>query len=143
MSPAEHVAEVLGGRPVLRRNVRTWRDLERLVQEGLPKRSLQSVARRVVEPAASVNAFVYRVVPPATFKRRKRLTPDESERTERLARVVALAEQLWGNEQEARAFLNRPHRLLDDETPLTVARSELGARRIEQLLLDIEHGLPL
>ena len=143
MAPAEHVADILGGRSVLRRTVRTWRDLERAVREGLPRRALQSVARRVIAPGASVSAFVYGVVPPATFKRRARLTHEESERTERLARIAALAEQLWRNPQEARAFLNRPHPLLDDDTPLAVARTELGARRVERLLNDIEHGLPL
>ncbi len=68
---------------------------------------------------------------------------DESQRTERLARVVALAEALWENEREARAFLNRPHPLLEGETPLDVARTELGARRVERLLHDVEHGLSL
>jgi len=128
---------------VLRRTIRTWPDLEGAVRAGLPKRSLQLVARRAVEPGASITAFVYSVVPPATFKRRSRLSAEESERTERLARVVALAETLWDEPLAARAFLNRPHPLLNGRTPLDVARTELGARRVEQLLYDVEHGLPL
>jgi putative toxin-antitoxin system antitoxin component (TIGR02293 family) len=140
---AERVAEVLGGRAVLRRPVHTWSDLDQVVRAGLPKRSLRLVAERAVEPGASVSEFVYTVVPPATFKRRVRLSAEESERTERLARTVAMAEALWGDEHEARAFLNRAHPLLDGDTPLRVARSELGARRVERLLLDVEHGLPL
>lgn len=143
MEVVERVADVLGGRAVLHSRVRTWDELDRLVQAGLPKRSLQLVAERAIEPGASVNEFVYSVVPPATFKRRTRLSPDESERTERLARVVALAEAVWEKEREARAFLNRPHPLLDEETPLNVARTEIGARRVERLLHDVAHGLPL
>ena len=143
MDVIERVAQMLGGTPVLHRHVRTWVDLERVVRAGLPKRSLQLVARRAVEPGASVSAFVYSVVPPATFKRRSRLSVQESERTERLARVVALAESLWGDQHEARAFLNRPHPLLERETPLNVARTEIGARRVEQLLHDVEQGLPV
>lgn len=143
MEVVERVADVLGGRPVLHSRVRTWDELDRVVQAGLPKRSLQLVAERAIEPGASVNEFVYSVVPPATFKRRTRLSADESERTERLARIVALAETVWDHEREARAFLNRPHPLLDGETPLNVARTEIGARRVERLLYDAEHGLPL
>jgi putative toxin-antitoxin system antitoxin component (TIGR02293 family) len=139
----ERVAEMLGGRAVLRKPVRTWSDLDRVVRAGLPKRSLQLVARRAVSPGASVNELVYTVVPPATFKRRSRLSVEESQRTERLARVVALTEALWDDEDQARAFLNRPHPLLGEETPLDVAHSEIGARRVEQLLSDIEHGLPI
>lgn len=123
METAERVARLLGGPAVLRRQVRTWTELDRVVRAGLPRRSLQLVARRVVEPGASVSEFVYSVVPPATFKRRTRLSAEESERTERLARVVALAENLWRDEQEARVFLNRPHPLLENETPLNVART--------------------
>ena len=144
MEVAERVAQVLGGPTVLHRPVRTWSDLDRIVRAGLPKRSLQLVARRAVEPGASVTAFVYRVVPSATFKRRRsKLSVDESQRTERLARVVALTEALWEDESEARTFLNRPHPLLEGETPLEVARTELGARRVEKLLHDVEHGLSL
>jgi putative toxin-antitoxin system antitoxin component (TIGR02293 family) len=143
MEAVERVAQVLGGRAVLQRTVRTWLDLDRLVREGLPKASLQIVARRVVADGESANDLVYSVVPPATFKRRDRLSVDESERTERLARVIALAETVWADQDEARAFLNRPHPLLGDETPLSVARTEIGARRVEQLLSDVEQGLPL
>lgn len=143
MGVPERVAEMLGGRAVLRSTVRTWVDLERLVRAGLPKRSLQLVARRAVEAGEPASEIVYQVVPAATFKRRTRLSTTESERTERLARVVALAESVWDDETEARAFLNRPHPLLDNETPLRVAQSELGARRVERLLYDVEHGLPL
>jgi len=138
----ERVAQMLGGPAILRRRVRTWVDLDDVVRAGLPKRSLQLVAKRVVEPGASVSAFVYSVVPPATFKRRSRLSAQESERTERHARVVALAEAMWRDEYQTRACLNRRHPLLDDETPLSVARTEIGARRVENLLRDVEHGLP-
>ncbi len=143
MEIAERVAAVLGGPAVLQSTVRTWVELDRVVRAGLPKRSLQLVARRALEPGGAVNEFVYSVVPPATFKRRTRLSANESERTERLARVVALAEALWDDDREARAFLSRPHPLLAGETPLNVARTELGARRVERLLHEIEHGLPL
>ena len=56
---------------------------------------------------------------------------------------MALAESLWGDADEARAFLNRPHPLLERETPLNVARTEIGARQVERVLMDVEHGLPV
>lgn len=143
MEAVERVAEVLGGRTVLGTTVRSWSDLERVVRAGLPKRSLQLVARRAVEPGTAPSELVYKVVSPATFKRRDRLSAEESERTERLARIVALAESLWEHEADARAFLNRPHPLLDGATPLNVGQTELGARRVERLLHDVEHGMAL
>jgi putative toxin-antitoxin system antitoxin component (TIGR02293 family) len=92
---------------------------------------------------APTSVLVYAIVPSATFKRRTRLSPDESARTERLARVIALAEAVSGDAEAAREFLNRRHPLLDHETPLAVAHTELGARRVEHLLYAVEHGFPL
>jgi putative toxin-antitoxin system antitoxin component (TIGR02293 family) len=143
MIAVERVADVLGGRSVLKRPVKTWSDLEQVVRDGLPKKSLQVVASRALPSGEPVSSLVYRVVPVATFKRRTRLTPEESARTERLARVVALAESVWNDEEETRDFLNRAHPLLDNRSPLDVASTELGARRVEQLLHSAEHGLPL
>ena len=128
---------------MLKRPVRTWSDLEQVVRDGLPKRALQLVAARALPEGMAASTLVYRVVPSATFKRRTRLTSEESERTERLARIVALAESLWVEDDETRAFLNAPHPLLDDRAPLDVASTELGARRVEQLLHSVEQGLPL
>jgi putative toxin-antitoxin system antitoxin component (TIGR02293 family) len=139
----ERVADVLGGKAVLKRPVRTWSELEQMVRDGLPKRSLQLVASRALPNGEPASSLVYRVVPVATFKRRVRLTPEESARTERLARVVALSESIWNDEDESRAFLNRAHPLLDDRPPIEVAATELGARRVEQLLHSAEQGLPL
>jgi uncharacterized protein (DUF2384 family) len=38
------------------------------------------------------------------------LSPAESERTERLARVVATAEDVWQDREQARRFLTTPMR---------------------------------
>src|SRR5262245_58126920 len=141
MTSAARVVEVLGGPDLLHKTAHSWRELEQIVRAGLPKRSLQLVAQRVCEPGPAPNELVYSIVPAATFKRRKRLSSEESQRTERLARVIAHAESVWGDPDEARSFLNRPHPLLDRRTPLDAARTELGARQVEQLLDEIEHGL--
>lgn len=86
---------------------------------------------------------MYRIVPEATFKRRReRLSPAESERTERLARVIATAEHVWGDLDAARRFLTTPHPALAGKTPVDSAKTELGARQAEELLAAIEHGLP-
>ncbi len=87
--------------------------------------------------------FLYRVVPEATYKRRKdRLNEVESERTERLARTIATAEYVLDDEEMARQFLTSPHPMLNGKTPIETALSELGARQIEQILFGVFYGLP-
>jgi len=84
-----------------------------------------------------------RIVPEATFKRRRdRLSAAESERTERIARVVANAEHVWGDRVDARRFLTTAHPALRGRSPLDTAMTELGARQVEEILGKIFHGLP-
>jgi putative toxin-antitoxin system antitoxin component (TIGR02293 family) len=140
MIAPESIAEILG----LRASIRTIGELESAVSAGLPKRSLERLSTRLYNDRRTASAYKFRVVPQATWKRRgKRLSVDESEKTERLARVLAAAEHVWDDRDQAREWMSKPHRELNDQTPLEVARTELGARRVENLLDKLFFGLPV
>lgn len=139
---AAAVARILGGEKTLGRRVRNLDDLRRLVEEGLPVEALTTVVRRVCEPGAS-GELKYGIVPKATLHRRRRqLTLEESERLERLARVTAIAEDVWEDEGAAHEFLRSAQPQLGGARPLDLARTELGARQIEELLMKLEYALP-
>jgi len=138
-----HVEEILGGRRVLGKPVKSVLELDIAVEHGLPKVTLRNVARRVFSDTAEQRALMYRVVPEATYKRRRDLlSPAESGRTERLARVVAMAEDVWQDREEARRFLTTPHAEMGGKTPLDAALTELGARIAEGVMARIVYGLP-
>lgn len=137
------IAELMGGKEVLGREVRTLADLERLVTEGLPRAALEHVAEHVFPEPARRRALIHSVVPESTFRRRVRLTPVESERAERLARVMAEVYRLWRDKADTREFVTRPHPLLGGRSPLQAAMTNLGLREVEQLLAKIEFGLPV
>ena len=140
MIEPQSIAEILGLGP----SIRTATELESAVSAGLPKRSLESLSARLYQDRRVASAYKFKIVPQATWKRRtKRLSVDESERTERLARVLAHAEYVWDDREQAREWMNKPHRELNDRTPLEVARTELGARRVEDLLDKLFYGLPV
>ena len=85
-----------------------------------------------------------RLVPRVTRGRRKTfLRPEESERVERLARVMALAEHVWESHADARTFMANPHPMLGDRTPIDATATELGARQVEDLLWKLEYSLPV
>jgi putative toxin-antitoxin system antitoxin component (TIGR02293 family) len=136
----ESIAEILGLGP----SIRTVHELESAVSAGLPKRSLERLSARLYDDRRVANAYKFKVVPQATWKRRsKRLSVEESERIERLARVLAAAEHVWDDREQAREWMNKPHRELQGQTPLEAARTELGARRVESLLDKLYFGLPV
>jgi putative toxin-antitoxin system antitoxin component (TIGR02293 family) len=136
------IAEIMGGKAVLLRRVRSVSDLETLVSAGLPKRALRATAERVYSSVGEARKAMFRIVPEATYKRRTRLSPSESERTERFARVIAAAEFAWSDRADAREWLSKPHPELGNKTPLEVASSELGARQVENLLERLIYGIP-
>ena len=140
---AEKVAEILGGEEVLYENVRSSADLQRVVREGLPVRALDEAVRYVAGSGRAARVLRDRLVPRATRARRTRLRLPESERVERLARVMALAEQVWESRDDAREFLAHPHPMLEERSPMEMAETELGARRVERLLMNLEYGLPV
>ena len=142
MTQPERIAEVMGGSAVLGGAVHSVHDLETAVETGLPKQALRLTLGRAFASAKEATTMLYRVVPEATYKRRSRLTPAQSERTERLARVIAAAEYVWSDRTDAQAWLAKPHPELENRTPLDASLSELGARRVEDLLGRLFYGIP-
>jgi len=143
MVAVSHIADVLGGQPVLRRRLESLAALNDAVAQGLPKTALRQTASRIFPGKIEQRLLMNRIVPEATFKRRRdRLSAAESERTERIARVMANAEYVWDDREEARRFLTTPHPALRHKTPVDAAMTELGARQVEELLGQIFHGLP-
>jgi len=143
MLEPRHIGEVLGGSRVLGEAMATVLRLNDAVQRGLPKATLRNVARRVFADAAGQRSLMRQIVPEATYKRRReRLSAAESERTERLARVVATAEDVWQDREQTRRFLTTPHPELGGKTPLEAALTELGARQAEEVMARIVYGLP-
>lgn len=142
MIQPENIADVMGGTAILGRRIRSMEDLEITISRGLPKRALRKTAERIYPLAGEARQVMFRIVPEATFKRRTRLSAAESERTERLARVIAAAEYAWNDKKDAREWLTKPHLELGNRTPLESAMSELGARRVEDLLDRLFYGIP-
>ena len=137
--PAERVEEILGLKPTSRGAA----GLAAAVEKGLPRSALMRVIARAGVTGKARLALLHRVVPSATFKRRKRLKLHESEKTERLARVIALSELLWDDPEAAQRFLSAPHPELGNRTPLDCAGTELGARQVEDVVTRAIYGLPV
>ena len=120
----------------------SFAELDELVSQGLPKNALKASVDRICLNNEDRKHLLYRIIPEATYKRRRAsLSVEESERAERLARVYATAQYVWNSDDDARAFLHAPHPMLQGRTPLDVSMSELGARRVEELLWKLYYGI--
>ena len=116
-------------------------DWAKLLSQGLPT----SAFERLCETIAPDNkAFCYELVPRSTLVRRrkdKRMTPEESERIQRIAEIWSFALNVFRDEVKARRFLSRPHALLRGERPIDlVIANAKGARAVEGVLGRLKYG---
>jgi len=81
----------------------------------------------------------------ATFHRRKgagkRLGIAESDRVVRFARLLGKAVKVFDDIADAKQWLNSPQFGLGGAVPLDYAKTEVGAREVENLLGRIEYGV--
>lgn len=84
-------------------------------------------------------------IPERTLARRKkenRLSPEESERLLRLSKLFEHSLRLFEGDREAAvSWLRTPKKALGNKSPLQFARTEVGAREVENLIGRIEHGV--
>ncbi len=142
---SERVTEILGfaEAPVRWPEPGPACSMEEAVRVGLPKSALFKVARLIETEPGQANELAFSVVPKSSLARRETLTQEQGEKTERLARLFALAETVLGGGDAARAFLHRPHPELKNRRPLDAAFTELGGRAVERILQSVEFGLPV
>jgi putative toxin-antitoxin system antitoxin component (TIGR02293 family) len=134
----EKIASVMALVPV----PHSFAELDARISQGLPKAALKASIEHVCISREDRINLLYRIIPEATYKRRRdSLSAEESGRAERLARVYATAQYVWDSEDDARAFLNTPHAMLQGRSPLDVSLTELGARRVEELLWRLYYGI--
>lgn len=80
----------------------------------------------------------------ATIAKRKatgRFTPDESGKVVCFARLLGHAVHLFGGLDQARQWLKAPQRGLHGAVPLDYAKTDLGAREVENLLTQLDYGI--
>lgn len=71
-----------------------------------------------------------------------RLNPDESDKLVRYAYLLSQATRLMeGHEEAAQEWLDSPSSALGGQTPLECATTEVGARRVEDLITSLEYGM--
>ena len=111
------------------------------VRSGLPVSAVDDV----VQSGAITNFELFHLVlPRKTLSNRRaagHLTADQSDKLVRVARLIAKAEEVFGNPEKAYRWLRRPTAPLNGEAPLKRLDTEAGARAVEELLLQIDHGI--
>jgi len=117
-------------------------ELIRKIQKGLRFSELETLQNSIDLPFEQLAAKL--AISRSTLQRRKaagRLSPDESDKVIRYSRLVQQAADFFGDIGKARAWLKHPQYGLGGAVPLDYARTEAGAREVENLLGRMKYGV--
>ena len=136
----QQIAEWLGAEP------KNEFDLAQMVRRGLPL-TIQST---FISHGITKDEFYQIVIPHRTFRHRTErlnkgmkelLSPDESDKAVRAARVLALAERVFANRDKALSWMRKAKKRFNGETPMEMLQTEAGARLVEQMLIQVDEGM--
>jgi putative toxin-antitoxin system antitoxin component (TIGR02293 family) len=121
--------------------LRSDQDLVRVVEERLDTGALDGLRRSGVTD----DEIYLLIVPRRTLTHRRArhepLSREESDRAVRLARVLALAERVFGDRARAWHWLRAAKRQFGGRSPIQFTATEAGARLVEELLHSIDEGM--
>ena len=113
------------------------------IEKGFSWKTFERFLKNIDLPAEQIADIIG--IPRRTLARRKnegRLKPDESDRLLRLARVFGSALDLFnGNRDAAVLFLTDVNIALGGVAPIELARTQIGADEVENLVGRIQYGL--
>ena len=121
--------------------LRTDQDLVRLVEARLATSALDGLKHAGLTDGELSNLVVPRRTLTHRRTRGEALSRDESDRVVRVARIVALAEHVFGDGERGWRWLRAGKRQLQGRSPLDLLATETGARLVEELLYRVDEGM--
>ena len=112
------------------------------IRAGLSFRAVQNLQKALDLPMERIASVLG--MSRATLHRRKlqgKIDREESEKLVRYQNLLKKAEEVFGDAENAREWLRHRQRGLGNAVPLEFAKSEIGAREVENLLGRIEYGV--
>jgi putative toxin-antitoxin system antitoxin component (TIGR02293 family) len=142
----ERVTELLGGVRVLRHKMNSPLEAHDVLVGGLPSAALTHLVERLTvlrQPDSLEKAVGVSV---RTLQRRregstKPLSQEQSARTWKFAEILAKATEVFGSQQEAERWMERPAMALEQRRPIDLMTTPAGVEIVEDLLRRLEYGV--
>lgn len=116
-------------------------NLTEIVEQGLPTARLALLK----DHGLTFTEVSEIVISPRTLKHRKargeRLSDEETDRMVRVARIVTLANSVFGNPEKALKWLRTESDRMGGRRPLSMLRTDAGGRVVERRLWQIDEGI--
>jgi putative toxin-antitoxin system antitoxin component (TIGR02293 family) len=139
---ARHKASVVKSERRIRRREESDVVTIGTIREGLSTEVFKTVAANLEMSERQLAGALK--IPDRTLDRRLKhgvLSPDESDRLARVAKIFQRAHEVFGNAEKARSWICTRLAAFDGETPLQRADTSLGASQVEDVLGRIDYGV--
>lgn len=130
----------LGGPKVIQHKLRTKTDVHEVTLRGLPSRSVHLLLAALLILQRNPTLEKAMGVSLRTVQRKKALNSDQSGSTLKFAEIVAKATELFGSQQEAEEWLQRPAMSLDHRRPIELLATQAGRELVEDFLTRLKFG---
>ncbi len=142
----QQVANLLGGAKVFRRPLRNALDAHEMLLRGLPGKSVVHLLASLSSLHGKVSVEKALGMSLRTFQRRKDmpakpLSHEQSGRTWKFAEILAKATAVFGSQEEAEQWLERPATGLDRRRPIDLLATPAGVELVEDFLERLEYGV--
>ena len=122
-------------------NVRSGDDLAVLVEKRLSPAAIKSLVRGGLADTEVYQLIVPRRTLAHRIAKHQPLSKDESDKAVRVARITAMAEQVFGEQERAWRWLRKPKPRFDGKSPVEMLATEAGGRLVEEMIVQIDHGV--
>ncbi len=142
----ERVSNLLGGTRVLHHRVSTPLQAHDMLASGLPNAALINLVEHLTvlrTPELLETALGMSL---RTFQRRqgpgaRPLNPEQSARTWKFAEILARATDVFGSQEEAERWMQRPALALEQRRPIDLMTTPAGVALVEDHLQRLEYGV--
>ena len=134
------IYSLMGGKLGVSR-IRSGEDLASRVEKRLPAAAVKALVRGGLSDAEVYQLIVPRRTLAHRIAKHQPLSRDESDKAVRVARIAAMAEQVFGEPARAWRWLRKPKGRFDGRTPVDMLATEAGARLVEETIMQIDYGM--
>ncbi|HEX8469352.1 MAG TPA: antitoxin Xre/MbcA/ParS toxin-binding domain-containing protein [Allosphingosinicella sp.] len=142
------ILELLGGDTTFKSQLSSILEAHEMIIRGFPSTALTSLCEKITLFQRPDDVYFRALgISQRTFQRRKAdgdfktLSSEQSGRAWKLAEVVAKAIEVFGSQEEAEQWLDRPAIGLNQNRPIELLSTTAGTEVVEQYLERMEYGV--
>ena len=140
------VTRLLGGTSTFRKMPRSPLEAHELLLNGLPSKALLHFVDNLVflrwdDSFAKAIGMSHRTYQRHTAENTGQLSSEQSGRAWKLAEILAKATSVFGSQEEAEQWLERPAIGLDQRKPIDLLATPAGVELVEDFLARLEYGV--